>query len=507
MADLPALRAALTRMGFSAASAQHVTDQQELNTLDEFGLLDDDEVVNSCKVVRRPGGTIPNPDAGDPGQPNDIPNPGLNVTLRAENNLKLMCYFVRFKHRTSRDVAPAEITLNSVQQYRAHKEWEDKHEDVDAPEINTKDWPRTIDSVEEHLRGCLGATKIPLACVIREDQGVPAADPANGCASLQDELIARAPIQDPDPNIEHTPAHLADRSRVWELVSDLTREMDCWTHVRPAQRTRDGRMAFHGLKQHYLGANMVDNMSARLEHKLRTATCSGEKRRWNFEKHVKTQEDQFAIAKSLEALGHAGIDDRSKVRHLTTGIKTAALDSVKTRIMSDATLRNDCQACVNLFQDFIQQRSSNELKESAISALHTDTSANGGNKRDRGDRKPSDMEKYKDVQPDMSVEDRCYTFKEHKELLLAKQHGLALKRQKRGHKPGTKTSATRTKNNNLTLSKASIEAIAAAVTEEQDSSDSDSSDSDSDDDEIKPPEKKKQKTASNRNNKALQRKK
>ena len=53
--------------------------------------------------------------------------------------------------------------------------------------------------------------------------------------------------------------------------------------------------------------------------------------------------------------GYTGIDPRSKVRYLLDGIKTDKFDSVKTRIMSDATLRNDFDACVTLYQDFIKQ--------------------------------------------------------------------------------------------------------------------------------------------------------
>ena len=44
------------------------------------------------------------------------------------------------------------------------------------------------------------------------------------------------------------------------------------------------------------------------------------------------------------------------VRYLTAGIKTTALDHVITRVLSDAGLRKNFSACVNLFQDFITQK-------------------------------------------------------------------------------------------------------------------------------------------------------
>ena len=76
MADVVALCAALTRLGFSAKAAGFITDDQGLDTLDERKVLTNDEIESICKVVWRPGGTVPNPNVGDPGQPATLSNPG-----------------------------------------------------------------------------------------------------------------------------------------------------------------------------------------------------------------------------------------------------------------------------------------------------------------------------------------------------------------------------------------------------------------------------------------------
>ena len=177
---------------------------------------------------------------------------------------------------------------------------------------------------------------------------------AGGYQSLQDELIACAPIRVGNAgNAAYTADYLADRSKVWELISDLTRDQDCWSYVRPAQQTRDGRLALLGLNNHYLGENNVNNMSSRAEAKLKDTSYSGEKRRWNFEKYIKTHFDQHAILTRLVEYGYSGIDDQSKVHHLMTGINTKVLDSVKTQIMASDTLQNEFDACVNLYKEFI----------------------------------------------------------------------------------------------------------------------------------------------------------
>ena len=89
MADVVALRAALTCLGLSAKAARFITYNQGLDTLDELKVLTNDEIESLCKVVRRPGGTVPNPNTRYPGQPATLSNPGKQVLLRAELNLKL----------------------------------------------------------------------------------------------------------------------------------------------------------------------------------------------------------------------------------------------------------------------------------------------------------------------------------------------------------------------------------------------------------------------------------
>ena len=225
MAQAAGVRSALVRLGFTQPSAEYITNDQGLDTLIEFAILTDDEIQSLVKFIRRPGGTINNPavvaaqGAGNAtiaaalAAPNLIPNTGLTVSLRAENNLKLMCYFLNFRERVSTPATPPEITLAAVRAMKGQREMEDDHKDVEAPEIDSKDWPRKIDAIEEWLRGCLGVTKIPLAYVIREsiDTGV---EPADGWSSKQEELIARAPIMDPvDPDTFHS-TYLSDHAKV-----------------------------------------------------------------------------------------------------------------------------------------------------------------------------------------------------------------------------------------------------------------------------------------------------
>jgi hypothetical protein len=211
-----------------------------------------------------------------------------------------------------------------------------------------------MEDIEEYFRNYLGETGVPLAYVIRKDARVPpeADDPSGNYTSPTDEMIARAPHEAGGVNL---PTYLSDREKVWELLAGICRAHDCWTYFKPAQRARNGRLAFENLFNHYLGPNNVDNMATTAEKRLATSMYDGEKKRWNFERFVRNQVEQHTILNGLKDYGYSGIDDRSKVRHLVDGIRTRELDSVKTRIMSDATLRTNYDQCVTLYKDYILQ--------------------------------------------------------------------------------------------------------------------------------------------------------
>ena len=224
-----ATRTALGRLGFNNAAALRITDQQDLIDLDEFQLLTDAEVGNLCKVLRKPGGQIPNPDAGNAGAPAMIYDPGVSVSLRAENNLKLACYWLRHNVRVSRDATPAMITLVSIRSVQGLRDSETAHENPDVvPKIDMKDWPKTIEAIEEYFRNYLGETGIPLAYVVRKEENVPAnPDPSANYDTAMDEMIARAPHADAAGVMT---AHFSvDRTKVWQLMSTICRDEVCWT--------------------------------------------------------------------------------------------------------------------------------------------------------------------------------------------------------------------------------------------------------------------------------------
>ncbi len=301
-----------------------------------------------------------------------------------------------------------------------------------------------MEAIVEFLRGNLGVTGIPLAYVVRENQAI-AADPADGWATLQDEMINRAPIVNA-ANVR-TDTFITDNQRTWVLISTICRESECWTYVKRGQRTRDGRLAFRSMYNHYLGPNAVDNMANSAERKLTRTTYEGEKKRWNFEKFTNVHMNAHHTLEGLTRYGYAGIDERSKVRYLIDGVKTPSLDAVKTRIMSDAALRGNFSGCVTLYRDMIEQQQTQEKKSLNISVTETEDKKDGGKKKKNGKGSISADQ----------VEDRYYDSKEYAKLSDDAKLKLKRLRENRGSNPKKKKQKTNA------YSKKDVRSVAALV--------------------------------------------
>jgi hypothetical protein len=276
---------ALGLLGLSAEAVADITTGQGVSSLRELAALKDPEVVNLCKVVRKPGGMLAGPllpktAVGDPdvyGPP--TANHGIPISLIAENNLKLLTYYAMYKQRTYYAIDVTQLRLSDLRNYETLKRSEIAHKDPVAPEINDKDWPRTIEGMQEYFGSCLGATKNPLAYLIRKELA-PNTAPTGGWSSQTAELIGRIPIV---KNLALTPYsyhndYLADNAALWLKLAAMTRDKPCWTYIRQFQKTHDAHKAFWALYNHYLGpSNLTIWLRARrvnCRQRLTTASRS-----------------------------------------------------------------------------------------------------------------------------------------------------------------------------------------------------------------------------------------
>jgi hypothetical protein len=348
MISVSTIRTMLEKLGFSQAAATYLTGTFGIYSLDEIAYLDGiDDVDMTVKGVTNPGGTVTTGSGASVVTSN---NNGIHVSIRALANLKLCVYYLKHMERVQRQPIANAINLVLVRSYRDQQ----RHEvgfkkTAEEPDINDKDWPRTLEKIREYLASQYCVTGATLDYVVRPDIAVKpeAEDPAEGYETVDQEMTARA--------LHTVRSFVDDRRKFWESMSNICCKHSCFVYIKPALRTRNGRDAYMLLFDHFLGPNNVGNMASEAETKLTGTLYNGEKKRFTWETYVRIHTEQHSVLNGLKYYGYAGIDDSSKVRHLLKGIKTTELDVCKTQVMASPSLRDDFAATVELYSTFIKQ--------------------------------------------------------------------------------------------------------------------------------------------------------
>jgi hypothetical protein len=137
----------LERLGFSEAAETYLTGTCGIDSLDEIAYLDGTEDVDTTiKGVTNPGGTVTTWSGTTrvTSRNNLIP-----VSIRAVASLKLCVYYLKHMERVHRQPVANAINLVLVRSYcdQQHHEVGFKKM-VEEPEINDKDWPRTMEKIK-----------------------------------------------------------------------------------------------------------------------------------------------------------------------------------------------------------------------------------------------------------------------------------------------------------------------------------------------------------------------
>jgi hypothetical protein len=315
MSSVSTIRTMLERLGFSQATATYLTGTCGIDSLDEITYLDGiDDVDTTIKGVTNPGGYVTKVkgETAATSRNNEIP-----VSIRAVANLKLRVYYLKHMERVQRKHIVNTINLVLVRSYRDQQRHEvDFKKTAEEPEINDKDWPRTLEKIKYYIASQYGVTGATLDYVVLPDIEVNPEDedPADGNETVDQEITARAP---------HTGrSFVDDRRKVWDIMSNICGKHSCFVYIKPALQTRNGRDAYMLLFEHFLGPKNMGNMASEAETKLTGNLYSGENKRFTWETYVRIHTEQHSFLNGLKHYGYAGIDDSSKVRHLIKGIKT-----------------------------------------------------------------------------------------------------------------------------------------------------------------------------------------
>jgi hypothetical protein len=171
MSSDTAIKTMLESLGFSDAAAAYLTGASGIDSLDEIRYLDGiDDIDSTIKGVTNPGGTVT---TGEGTNRVTSRNNGIPVSIRAVSNLKLLDYYLKHMERVQREPLPSAINLVLVRSYRDQQRNEVGFKrTAEEPEINEKDWQRTLEKIREYIASQYGVTGATLDYVVRAEADV-----------------------------------------------------------------------------------------------------------------------------------------------------------------------------------------------------------------------------------------------------------------------------------------------------------------------------------------------
>jgi hypothetical protein len=191
MSSFNEIKTMLERLGFIEAAATYLTGTSGIDFLDEITYLDGIEDMDmTIKGVTNPGGTVT---TGSGTTRFTSLNNGIPVSIRAVANLKLCVYYLKHMERVQRQPIANAINLVLVRSYRDQQSHEVCFKKTtEEPEVNDKDWPRTLEKIKEYLASQYGVTGSTLDYVVRPDIAVKpeAGDPAENYETVDQQMTA-----------------------------------------------------------------------------------------------------------------------------------------------------------------------------------------------------------------------------------------------------------------------------------------------------------------------------
>jgi hypothetical protein len=214
MISANAISTMLELLGFSEAAATYLRSTCEIDSLGDIAYLDGSEDVDTMiKGVTNLGGTVMK---GECTLRVTSCNNGIPVSIRSVANLKLFVYYLKHMERVQRQPVPNAINFILVRSYRNQQRHEvGLKKTAEEPEINDKDWPRTLDKIKEYLASQYGVTGSTLDYGVRPEIAVKpeSEDPAENYETVDQEMTARAP--------RTGRSFVNDRRKVWDIMSNI----------------------------------------------------------------------------------------------------------------------------------------------------------------------------------------------------------------------------------------------------------------------------------------------
>ena len=291
-------------------------------TVEDLGEFHDDDFKAILENMRKPAGTIVDPNNAN----RRIPTPSSVLGAKSLKRLKIAACAVRYYETVGRECTAENMHFINVLK-NFGEQWEailkkEEEDDADVPKI-TRALPivRWTESFEDYLHRAIGSRHIPLSYLIR-DEVVPVHPPPalmhnrSYCeehGSVVGELIARA-------THDHT-KYKDDNEKLYSLLEEATRSTQYASSIRPFSRSKDGREAYLALKRQYAGKDKWQAEIKKQENFIHTRIWKGNSN-FTLESFItQHRAAHVSLQRCAQAVPHQLPNERTRVIHLTDAIQ------------------------------------------------------------------------------------------------------------------------------------------------------------------------------------------
>ena len=128
---------------FSPEAAKLLNSEQGLDSSERLRVLTDKNVNDNCNIVKKQGSK----------NADKMPDRGQQVSVIAQENLKLVAFLFHHRWRYTLDWEIMEVHEDTVCLLAGKKKLEDDYEDPNVlPKINKLDMAGTMKAIKEYLR-------------------------------------------------------------------------------------------------------------------------------------------------------------------------------------------------------------------------------------------------------------------------------------------------------------------------------------------------------------------
>jgi hypothetical protein len=261
--------------------------------------------------------------------------------------IQALVYWVKDHDRRGLVADPESWDEDAMTEAMERKEAEHNFDKIDVASIDPgkcrtdHGWDNWQIAFENKLNATLGAARVPIDYVVRED------DPDDELWFTEEqERKYQMPLE--GPNFKQ------DNKLVYKMLKAACVDTAAWAWLEKYDPTSDGRKAWMALLAHYNGYGELNKRTTRAKEELMKLHYKDEKA-FSFEKYITKLKELFRV---LDKSIHEQYSEPRQVEFMLHGISSSdvGIISAKTTVFASPLMKSDFDEAINFMSAYISSR-------------------------------------------------------------------------------------------------------------------------------------------------------